>query len=81
MKFIKRLKHTDRELSCLNGYKIGWDIFWCRDYKEFDRIYGQGSDIQEIEEVRTKGIYGYTIIFAVNIWFIKFIKRFFIRIK
>lgn len=37
MKIIQRLSHTAKECDSL----LGWDIFWCRDYKVTDMaVYG-----------------------------------------
>jgi len=86
MKFIRRLPHTARDVSELQGAKIGWDVFWCRDYSSIDSIYGDNSMIMNSglgdgRPRNAKGIYGYTFVLAVNIWFIKFLSRKFIRVK
>jgi len=77
MKFIKRLPHEATEMK---DAIFGWDIFWCRDYGNVDGMFKRGEDgggyIPNVP-----GIFGYTIILAVNLWSCRFIKRLFIRIR
>jgi hypothetical protein len=71
MKFIKRLSHDARVLE---DAILGWDIFRCRDYSNIDGAMENLSDVRKV-----KPIFGYTIIFAVNIKGLKLFGRLFIR--
>lgn len=73
MKIVKKLKHNQKELS---DAFLGWDIFWCGDYSSIDKTISGPVDIDTLVIPK-----GYTIIFAVNVGRIKFLKRFFIKVK
>lgn len=74
MKLVKRLSHTAKEM---NDSIFGWDIFRCRDYAALDRSIDEPIDFSEISKLDP--VFGYTIIFAVNLKVIKLFKRLFIK--
>jgi hypothetical protein len=76
MKTIKRLEHN---ATVMTDARLGWDIFWSGDYSKVDRAV---SGPMSIDEAKAVGIpKGYTIIAAANLGKIRFLQRFFIRLK
>jgi len=73
MKFITRLKNDAVKME---NSILGWNIFRCRDYSNIDGVMENLSDVRKI-----KPIFGYVIIFAVNIkgLKLKLFMRLFIR--
>ena len=75
MKLIKRLKHTDTEMT---DAIIGWDWFRCGDYSVADAIISSGE--RNFSKMRSAIKIGHTLIIALNLGPIKFFKRSFIKI-
>lgn len=73
MQLIKRLKHDAIKMT---DARIGWDIFRCGDYSVADSMAGEGY--MNPQAIKSKIRIGYTVIFAVNLGPIKFLKRLFI---
>jgi hypothetical protein len=74
MKLITRLPH---DAKVMEDSIFGWDIFRCRDYGNIDGVINKPMDFSEVSKM--KAIFGYTIIFAINIKGLKFFKRLFVR--